>query len=177
MAATDSSGGSLIAYSTVAGSTAEVAKAIGDALSPSKVDVRPAAEVKDVRPYSAVIVGAGVHAGRVYKEALSFLVRHRAALSAVPVAYFLVCLTMKDDTEENRCQADAFVDQMREAAPQVDPVSVGLFGGKMDFKEVALPLRLILKAMKSPEGDFRDWDAIREWAEEIEPRLAEAATT
>jgi hypothetical protein len=26
---------------------------------------------------------------------------------------------------------------------------------------------MMVKAVKAPEGDFRDWDAIRTWADEI----------
>ncbi|MGC9347489.1 MAG: flavodoxin domain-containing protein [Anaerolineae bacterium] len=168
---TQTDGRILVAYSTAAGSTAEVAEAIGDAIEGIEVDVRRARQVKDVSPYKAVILGSGIRAGRVYREALNFLERHQAALRQMPVAYFVVCLTMMEDTEENRCEVEAYVDQMRQAAPQVEPVEVGLFGGKMDFKELSLPIRLIIKAMKTPEGDFRDWDAIRAWAKELKPKL------
>jgi hypothetical protein len=30
---------------------------------------------------------------------------------------------------------------------------------------------MIVKAVKAPEGDFRDWDAIAEWADEIAAAL------
>jgi menaquinone-dependent protoporphyrinogen oxidase len=103
----------LVAYSTAAGSTAEVAETVGQAISD----------------------GTG----------------------AVDV------LQTKD------------VNQMRARAPQVQPVDVGLFAGKMDFKALSLPLRLIVKAMKSEEGDFRDWDAIREWATSVRPALLDRA--
>jgi menaquinone-dependent protoporphyrinogen oxidase len=163
----------LIAYTTAAGSTAEVAQAIGQEISGSNgtVDVFKTKEVKDLSPYRAVIVGTGIRAGQVYRDTLAFLERHQAALSRVPVACFVVCMTMKDGTEENRCQVETYVDQMREKAPQVQPLEVGLFAGKMDFKALPLPLKLIVKAMKSEEGDFRDWDAIREWAASIVPLL------
>jgi menaquinone-dependent protoporphyrinogen oxidase len=163
----------LIAYTTAAGSTAEVAQAIGQEISGGNgtADVLKTKEVKDLSPYRAVIVGTGIRAGQVYRDTLAFLERHQAALSQVPVAYFVVCMTMKDDTEENRCQVETYVDQMREKAPQVQPLEVGLFAGKMDFKALSLPLKLIVKAMKSEEGDYRDWDAIREWAASVRPVL------
>jgi menaquinone-dependent protoporphyrinogen oxidase len=167
----------LVAYSTAAGSTAEVAETVGQAISDGNgaVDVLQAKDVMDISPYRAVIVGTGIRAGRVYRDTLAFLERHQAALSQMAVAYFVVCMTMKDDTEENRAQVEAYVDQMRARAPQVQPVDVGLFAGKMDFKALSLPLRLIVKAMKSEEGDFRDWDAIREWATSVRPALLDRA--
>jgi menaquinone-dependent protoporphyrinogen oxidase len=163
----------LIAYTTAAGSTAEVARAIGQEISGGNetVDVLKTKDVKDLSPYRAVVVGTGIRAGRVYRDTLVFLERHHLVLSQVPVAYFVVCMTMKDDTEENRCQVETYVDQMRGKAPQVQPLEVGLFAGKMDFEVLPLLLRLVVKAMKSEEGDFRDWEAIREWATRVRTTL------
>jgi menaquinone-dependent protoporphyrinogen oxidase len=164
----------LVAYTTAAGSTKGVAEAIGEALASegTAVDVREAKDVKDLGAYHAAVVGSGIRAGNVYRDTLAFLERHQAALSQMPVAYFVVCMTMAEETEENRTQVAAYVDQMRTKAPQVEPVDVGLFAGKMDFKALPLPLRLVVKAMKSEEGDFRDWKTIREWADSIRPAFA-----
>jgi len=30
----------------------------------------------------------------------------------------------------------------------------------------------MMKAMKKPEGDFRDWEAIRAWADGVRPALS-----
>ena len=58
-----------------------------------------------------------------------------------------------------------------EIVPDITPVDVGLFAGGVDFKKLGFPFKLILKAMKSPEGDFRDWEAISGWAAEVMPKL------
>jgi menaquinone-dependent protoporphyrinogen IX oxidase len=87
------------------------------------------------------------------------------------VAYFVVCATMGEDTEESRATASGYLDQLREKAPMVQPVDKGLFAGVIDFKKLPLPLRLILKAMKKSEGDWRDWEAIDSWAREIVQQL------
>lgn len=163
----------LVAYATAAGATEGVAETIGQALSDkgATVDVRPAKEVSDVGDYRAVIVGSGIRAGQVYADAVTFLERHQDALSKIPVAYFLVCLTMKEDTEENRCAVSAYLDPVRDKVPRIEPVDVGLFAGAMDYKKLSLPLRLIMKGMKSSEGDFREWDMIRAWADGVHGAL------
>jgi menaquinone-dependent protoporphyrinogen oxidase len=115
-----------------------------------------------------VVVGSGIRVGKWLPEAVQFVERYQEALSRVPVAYFLVCLTLKDDTEENRREVAAYLDPVRE---MVQPVDVGLFAGAMDYSKLPFIFRLMMKAMKSPEGDFRDWEAIRAWTAGVRPAL------
>jgi menaquinone-dependent protoporphyrinogen oxidase len=160
----------LVAYASRAGSTGEVAEAIGQVLceAGAAVDVRLAKEVTDLSPYRAVVVGSGIRVGKWLPEAVQFVERYQEALSRVPVAYFLVCLTLKEDTEENRRTVAAYLDPVRDL---VQPVDVGLFAGAMDYAKLPFIFRLMMKAMKSPEGDFRDWEAIRDWADQVRARL------
>jgi len=118
-----------------------------------------------------VVVGTGIRAGRLHPDVLKFLKAQEAALSRVPVAYFVVCLSMMEDTAEQRAEVIGYLEAAREVAPQVEPVDIGLFGGVMDYDKLALPIRLMMKTMKSPEGDYRDWDAIRAWVSHVRPAL------
>ena len=163
----------LVAYASRAGSSGEVAEAIGEVLcgGGAAVDVRLAKDVTDVSPYRAVVVGSAIYMGRWMSEAVKFVETHRDALSRVPVAYFTVCLTMKDDTEENRRTVAAYLDPVREV---VQPLDVGLFAGRLDYSKLPFLYRLIIKAMKQPEGDYRNWEAIRAWAGELVPLLGNA---
>jgi len=161
----------LVAYATKAGSTAGVAAEIGrvvESKGDCKVDVHPVAKLKDVDGYDAVIIGSAIRAGKWLPEATKFVEKHRDALSQLPVAYFIVCLTMMEDTEENRRTVAAYLDPVCEV---VQPVDVGLFAGMMDYSKLPFILRLMMKKMKSPEGDFRDWEAIRAWAAGLCPAL------
>jgi menaquinone-dependent protoporphyrinogen oxidase len=168
----------LVGYASWAGSTAEVAEVIGETLrSPdTPVEVRSLAGLDDVDGYGAFVLGTGVHAGRVHKAFSTFVERHREALAAMPVAYFVVCLTMKEDTEENRCKAAAFLDKVQQEVPEAEPFSVGLFGGALraegeGYAKLPLPLRLVVRAMAKEQGDYRDWEAVRGWAKSLAPAL------
>jgi menaquinone-dependent protoporphyrinogen oxidase len=97
--------------------------------------------------------------------------KNREALSQVPVAYFVVCLTMQENTEENRATVAAYLDPLRRL---VRPREVGLFAGAIDPDKLPFAARLIIKAMKVSKGDYRDWEAIRAWARETHAKLTEA---
>jgi menaquinone-dependent protoporphyrinogen oxidase len=101
-------------------------------------------------------------------EAVDFVETNQEALTQMPVAYFVVCATLQQDTEENRRTVAAYLDPLRQL---VEPVKEGLFAGAIDRSKLPLPLRLILKAMKAGEGDWRDWDAIRAWAADVHSLL------
>ncbi len=165
----------LVAYATKAGSTAEVAAEIGRVIESKggcQVDVRPVGKLNGVDGYDAVVIGSAIRAGKWLPEATKFVEKHRDALGRVPVALFTVCLTLSEDTEENRRTVAAYLDPVREV---VQPVEMGLFAGVMDYSKLPFILRLMMKAMKSPQGDFRDWEAIRAWADNICPLLLQRA--
>jgi len=160
----------LVAYASKCGSTGEMAEAIGQALcdAGAAADVRLVENVTDVSAYRAVVVGSAIRMGRWLPEAVQFVETHREKLSRVPVAYFLSCMTLEDDTEENRRTVAAYLDPVREI---VQPVDVGLFAGVMDYGKLPFLFRLMMKGMGTPEGDFRDWEAIRAWAADLRPAL------
>jgi menaquinone-dependent protoporphyrinogen oxidase len=65
----------LIAYGSAAGSTAEVAQAIGEEMQKegAQVDVKPVEEVKDIRGYDGVVVGSSVRIMKLLGKTRRFL--------------------------------------------------------------------------------------------------------
>ena len=175
----------LIAYETWAGATHQAADIVADALRAdgSSVDVRRVGEVKDASPYDAIVLGTSVHAGRVPRAVPAFAKRNRAALAAKPVACFVVCLTMCEDTPENRATATAYLDKVREVAPGMQPVDIGLFAGALitegeDFDDLNPLLKGMVNSMAKNQPEHRELpnpDAIRAWAETLPAKLEPAA--
>jgi menaquinone-dependent protoporphyrinogen oxidase len=163
----------LIAYGSRCGSTGGVAEAIGQVLSVAgaAVDVRLVKDANDLSPYQSVIVGSAIRMGKWLPEAVEFVKTHQDTLSRIPVVYFAVCLTMKDDTAETRSKALSYLDPVRKQFPQVKPADIGLFAGAVDYKKLSFAYSLILKVKGAPEGDFRNWEAIRSWAAGVRPAL------
>jgi menaquinone-dependent protoporphyrinogen oxidase len=160
----------LLAYGTASGSTAEVAQAIANEMGKDgvQVDVFPVEEVKEFSGYDAVVVGTAVRAFHILGKTRRFFRKHQKAFRTLPVAYFLVCLTMGEETPENIQKATDFAKPMIKTKA---PVSLGLFGGCINHEKMT---DIFGKSMRSlPEQDHRDWDKIRAWASETLPKLLE----
>jgi menaquinone-dependent protoporphyrinogen oxidase len=167
----------LVVYATKFGSTKEIAEKIGDVIKAKNipVDVRKVSSVKDLSKYSAIIFGTPIRMGKPISEAMSFVKKHKYDLNAVPVAFFSVGLYMKEDTPDTRKKAMQCMAPVLELVAK--PVSIGLFGGKINYDTLPVILRWMFSKDKSgqlSEGDWRNWDSISSWVEEILPALRSA---
>ncbi len=163
----------LVAYATRMGSTIDIAEEIAKVLREwgAIVEVRSTHERIEVEYYDAVIVGSAIRIGHLLPEAVEFLEKNRAVLKKVPMAYFVSCITMSEDTPENRETVLHYFDPVMQAVPEITPVSIGLFAGTVDPTNLDFFPRLMVKVNKIPIGDFRDWETIRNWTSAIAPSL------
>ena len=59
-----------------------------------------------------------------------------------------------------------------EKAPQIKPVSVAFFGGKLDYSKLSLPGWLFVKLLiRGKDGDYRICDAICDWSVSLKDTL------
>jgi menaquinone-dependent protoporphyrinogen oxidase len=184
----DSCGGSvsggkriLVAYDTIHGSTAEVAKSIGTELCNRgfQVDVRFVGNVTGLDDYSAVILGSAIYEFRWLPDAAAFLKNNQSALSTMPVAYFIVGASLFQDTPKNRdAVKKSFIDPVLTEYPDIKPLSIGLFGGAVDFTrgEYNLFEKIVLRILGlivgfKDKADWRNWEYINSWANEVGDQL------
>jgi menaquinone-dependent protoporphyrinogen oxidase len=151
----------VLAYATKHGSTKEVAEAIAETLATSghEVDVRAAADVRDLEGYDGVVLGGALYMGRWHRDAIRFLERHRHALETIPLAvYAMGPQTLADaDVASARAQLDKALMKV----PDVSPSTVAIFGGVVDPSKLRFPLS------RMPAVDARDWEAIAAWANDV----------
>lgn len=70
-------------------------------------------------------------------------------------------LTRYEGPELKKRVDDAFL----KAIPEINPVGIGALAGALDYNNLSWPAKMIMKSKRAPQGDFRDWKAIRAWAE------------
>jgi menaquinone-dependent protoporphyrinogen oxidase len=166
----------LVTYASRAGSTAEIAKAIGETLQQdgARVDVLLVKDVQDLSPYSAVVVGSPIRSSKWLPEAMQFIQAHRSELTKKPFATFTVSITLAMSKGDQYRQA--VIGWTAPVRALVEPLSEGLFPGVLDFTKLpltfdTLKLRLVVALGIFPKDDRRDWNEIRAWTESLRPRL------
>jgi len=164
----------LVAYGTKYGATAEIAERIGQVLREAGLgaDVQPADRVGDLPPYAAVVLGSAVYIGQWRKEAAKFLKTNEAALAEKPIWLFSSGPTGEGDPVE-LAQGWRFPGKLQPIADRIQPRDIAIFLGAADESKMGRLDRWLLKNVKAPMGDFRDWDAIAAWATAIAKALQE----
>jgi menaquinone-dependent protoporphyrinogen oxidase len=165
----------LVTYGSKRGGTAGIAEQLAAALAETGLEVQlaPAAEVQDVAPYDAVIVGGALYAYLWHRDAKRFVKRHADALQSRHVWFFS---SGPLDTSARESVIPP-VPGVRKLMERIGARGHVTFGGRLSADAKGF----IARAMaKEHAGDWRDPSHIREWALEVAralgvPRLAEPA--
>lgn len=192
----------LVTYATMAGSTAEVAQAIGEEIAKSghQVYVLSVDEVKHLESYDGVVVGGPMIMGW-HRSALGFLKKNRSTFQRIPLAIFVLAMSLTQTGETKVDGVEVNVDEtlpkppikagslsFRESYARLShylkpilrairpsrPVSIGVFNGRMEYGR--LKWWAVLFAMliiQASAGDRRNWPAIRSWAASLGHALIE----
>ena len=160
----------MVACASKHGSTEGIAQAIADRLRQQGHDVvvARAADVADMHGIQAVVLGSAVYAGSWMHEATEFAEGNAQVLSTMPVWLFSsgpLGTEVHDEEEQPR--------QLPELTRALQPRGHRVFFGALDHDKLGFGERMMVKAVKAPQGDFRDWDAIAGWADEIARDLSD----
>jgi menaquinone-dependent protoporphyrinogen IX oxidase len=150
----------IVAYVTKGGATGEAANLIANTLrekSGLEVDVVNLRQQPqpDLTPYRN-IVGGGVRAGKVYKEAVDFV---KQDLSGKRVGIF-ICSGAAGNPRRHEEVADKYITKGLASNPSLKLVSMEAFGG-------------CIKILGKAVTDRRDPAKVQAWAEELGKKLTE----
>jgi menaquinone-dependent protoporphyrinogen oxidase len=157
----------LLAYATRFGSTQEVAETIATSLRQAgfEVDMQLMQEVSTLANYDAIVLGAAIYNAHWHPEAHNFLSRHQKALNDLPVAIFT--LGPLSTSEAAKRNSRRQLDKELAKYPWLKPVALEIFAGKYDPSKPGLSFfeRFL------PARDYRNWDAIRAWANALPEQI------
>lgn len=151
----------LVAYATKLGSTAEIAEAIAQGLRDGghRASAVAARDVRTLEDWDAVILGSAVYAAHWQKDARLFIERFRDELTARPLWLF-----SGGPLDRRLARSDQPI------APHGAEITAGLgalahrtFGGRLSA-DAAVDAQVL---QTHRIGDFRDWQAIVEYAYRI----------
>ena len=169
-------------YGATAGTSEEISKVLQAEGFEVKVVNAKKEKIKDIANYDLIIVGSGMQFARWTGEAEDFLKRFQKEFAQKKVALFIS--TMKTVTErEGKIEEMAKTRKMeledKVAKYNLQPISLGFFGGVLDFNKMNIITRRTLGFLRpqlekdgfkeSPQGvyELRDWEEIRGWTKEL----------
>ncbi len=164
----------LVAYATKYGATAEIADKIGQVLRQAgfDTDVLSVDRVSDLGSYKAVVLGSAVYIGKWRKEAAKFLKANEKVL-----AKQLVWLFSSGPTDEGNpvdlTKGWRFPRALQPVADRIQSRDIALFHGALDMNKLSRIEKWMIKKVKAPMGDFREWNAITSWAMTVAEVLRE----
>jgi len=162
----------LVAYATKYDATAEIAEKIGEVLRQAglRTDVLEVDDVDDLSSYRAVVLGSAVYIGKWRKEAVRFLKANEKTLAERPVWLFSSGPAGEGDPVE-LLDGWRFPEEQQDIADRIQPRDIAVFHGMLDVRKLNPVEKWMIKNVKSPVGDFRDWEAITAWATAIADAL------
>ena len=153
----------LVTAASKHGATREIAEAICERLIANGVRAWLAApdDVSTLDSADAVVLGSAVYAGHWLEPARSLVERFEYSLRERPV--WLFSSGPVGDPPVPRDEAVDVADVLKATGAR----SHAVFPGRIDRSLLGFAERALVRTLRVPEGDFRDWDAISAWADEI----------
>ena len=115
--------------------------------------------------YDAYVVGAAIYAGHWMKPARQFVHDNLIALRSKPLWLF------SSGPLGEHAEPEAAVDHPEDLLTLTGAREHKVFSGRLFRKELNPIERVAAAATHAPEGDFRDWAEIDEWAGHIDEEL------
>lgn len=153
----------LVAVASRYGATAEIGSEIGAVLADHgcQVTVADLETAPDLAGHEVVVLGSALYAGHWLKPAREYVERNADQLRERQVWLFSSG-PIGEPPEPTHDPAD-----LQEMLEKTGAVAHELFCGKIDRTQLKFAERAILAALRVPDGDYRDMEAVRTWAKSL----------
>ncbi|MBD3353373.1 MAG: hypothetical protein GF364_17965 [Candidatus Lokiarchaeota archaeon] len=173
----------LIAYSSRAGCTEEVALKIKEKLDTSSFEIKifnvsdkdqfKSLNKQDINQYSSILLGSSIIKGKFHKNLNKFLKKlDSSSIKDKKLGFFICCMKACNPEKIDEAKNEYIIPNLEDY--NLDFSIVDAFGGKLDFsptssmnsmiqkilKKIMLKDNLDLKEIESKVYDFRDWQQI-----------------
>ncbi|HEY0187798.1 MAG TPA: flavodoxin domain-containing protein [Cellulomonas sp.] len=157
----------LVTVASRHGATAEIGSAIGAVLAEAGHEVHEVApeDVTDLSGYDAVILGSAVYTAHWLPAARDLAARFADELAARPVWLFSSGLATQPAASANSPH------ELLATMQRVGGLGHRSFAGRLQRSELAFAERALIAGARAKEGDHRDFDAVRAWAQQIVQQL------
>ena len=195
----------LVAYDTKSGAASEIAEILREEFSTRGLhaEARHVDEVDGLSSYDAVIVGSPIRTAQCTSKIKKLVKKNEDTLATIPAAFYFSCLSVItladkplpdisiyadpsfDMRPRQRKEMNFFeglhtsyyyVTQFSKLIPNVEPVSIAFFKGRLDFSRMNLMQRMIMTVAlrlsdEIQKGEFLSPSAARTWAEGLHARF------
>jgi menaquinone-dependent protoporphyrinogen oxidase len=158
----------LIAVASKHGSTVGIGEAIADELRQKGLQAVCVgiSEVPDLGQYDAYVIGSAIYAGHWLKSARQFVLDNVDTLQTKP-SWLFSSGAIGDPPRPS----DEQVDQIDEFMVRTASIDHRIFDGSLAEDKLDIAERLLIKTLRVTYGDYRKWDQIKSWADDIASHL------
>ena len=163
----------LVAYATRFGSTHEVASAIVRELNAAGLQAQSAEAGSALIPddFDAFVIGSPMYGGTWMSDAAMFTAIMAERIGGKPVALFSIGTLGVKNPDAGHAEHNSFVERIGSVAPSLNVIGHTDFTGYFERANLQWYLRILDRFVLNPQGDHRDWAAIKEWTRSLVPEL------
>ncbi len=150
----------LVAVASKHGSTQEIAYAIQQSLKTDglEAEVANVEDIGDLGNFDAFVLGSAIYGGKWLETAVEFAEKHAIKLGHQPTWLF------SSGPVGRPLRPSKHPEVLEETVMnKIKPRDHHVFNGKINYKKLSPPEKLIARAVPGSEGDFRDWQAVKKW--------------
>ena len=160
----------LVAYGTRHGSTAEIAAHIATRFTAAgfDTDTIEANLGIDLTKYDALIVGSPIYASSWLPEPTLILIANHQCITDIPIALFSTGMIDVKHPGKLRAEHDAWIEKaFTQEDINLNIIASTTFNGAYNRRNFPLWMRIVDSILRiTPQGDYRQWDKIEDWADE-----------